>query len=115
MSEYVKIYFENLRDEEDASWPPDSVESMWATPTGNNAYRLENVPAFVRGIAFGDTVEAMQNPAGESIFTRVLSRGGHSTIRILFGTESDEKILTFLNAFPQLARFTRSATLTYGR
>ena len=58
------------------------VEILWATPRGNEHYRLENSPFFVYGISFLDEVKA---PLAEGLptFEKVVAKSGHRTVRIL--------------------------------
>lgn len=58
------------------------VETLWATPLGNEHYRLENSPFFVYGVSFLDEVKA---PLAEGLptFEKVVAKSGHRTVRIL--------------------------------
>ena len=76
----VKIFFPLEKDEDD--YPPAEVESLWATQRPHG-YELDNIPFYAPGIALGDVVEATVAPDGGLEFKRVISRGGHSTYRIL--------------------------------
>lgn len=77
----VHVIFE--LDVEDG-WPPVSAERMWARDLGNDRYRLDNVPWFVRGIAEGDVVRALPE-AGEGwpVFVERLEWSGNLTIRVI--------------------------------
>src|SRR5689334_8299153 len=80
----VKVCF-NLTQKDTDGWPPVDVESVWAKPLGERRFVICNVPFYVRDIAFNDVVEAAPRPSSDSLydFIRVISRGGHSTYRII--------------------------------
>jgi hypothetical protein len=83
-SDLVEIRFDGLISGE-ADYPPVDTEFLWARPLSSLAYVLDNVPFYVRGIAYMDTVEAMPSAAdGVLDFSRVLERSGHSTYRIIW-------------------------------
>jgi hypothetical protein len=58
-----------------------SVERLWAIPTDDGVYIIDNSPFHVYGISYGDRVFA-RNQNGELCSTRVAGRGGHSTYRV---------------------------------
>lgn len=63
-------------------------ESLWALPLGDNRYQLENVPFYAYDLNFGDIVEAVPaSPADQPRVLRVIERGGHQTIRVIFDTD----------------------------
>lgn len=65
-------------------WPPVSAERVWARPLGDDKYRLDNAPWFVRDIAEGDVVRAI--PPDDSswpVFVERLAWGGNCTIRVI--------------------------------
>ena len=55
-------------------------EGLWADPTGDGQYLLENVPFYAQGVSAGDTVTAHEHD-GALWFATVSKRGGHSTYR----------------------------------
>lgn len=60
-------------------------ESMWATPLGNDLYRIENVPFFAYGLNFLDIVLAKSE--SEDLIPEICSvvtPSGHRTYRIMF-------------------------------
>ncbi|MCA0315446.1 MAG: DUF4265 domain-containing protein [Candidatus Melainabacteria bacterium] len=84
-SEFVKIRFRlEVRDQ----WPPVDSEGLWAVPLGENRYRLDNTPWFVRGIACGDIVIAQADSDGILWFVERDKWGGHMTIRIIPRSDS---------------------------
>ena len=76
----VKVEFRLLRDEE--GWPPADWEMLWAIPRGGGQFELDNIPFFAKGVASGDLI-AVVTQGERLIFDRLLSEGGHSTIRII--------------------------------
>lgn len=70
-------------------------ESLWATPMGDDLYRIENVPFFAYGLNFLDIVYATsdnQDRIPEII--KVVTPSGHRTYRIIFdkNTNRDEQV-----------------------
>jgi len=84
--DHVKINFRLERDSDD--YPPQDVESVWAVPVGNDAYRLDNVPFFVTGISSEDIVRAKPQD-GVLLFLELVEAGGHSTVRVLIGNRDE--------------------------
>lgn len=69
---------------DDEGWPPVGSERMWAFGRGEDRYEIDNVPWFVRDLACGDVVEAVApDPSSHPVFTRLLQRSLHLTIRII--------------------------------
>jgi len=65
-------------------WPPVGSERLWAFDLGDNRYRIDNVPWFVRDLAVGDVVRAqMPRPDSNPVFDEVLERSDHVTIRLI--------------------------------
>ena len=73
-------------------------ESFWATPLGNNLFRLENVPFYAYGLNFHDVVKATSD-SDELIpeIRELVELSGHRTFRVFFekniDRQSQEKIL----------------------
>lgn len=85
MHNMVKVVFELDSDD----WHGTPVETLWAEPISENGGRegllISNSPFYVRGISFLDTVRATPTEHdGVYNFAKVLQRGGHSTVMILF-------------------------------
>lgn len=79
--ELVKVGFEL---EPADGWPPVGGESLWAFSLGDNRYRLDNTPWFVRGVSCYDVVEAAAGEdGGVPVVERVIERSGHLTVRVL--------------------------------
>ena len=83
----VKIFFELQQDED--GYPPVTRESLWATPTDDGLYRLDNIPFFAHGVAFADLVSAEAGSEGTLCFTRVTQPSGHATLRVIVFDSAD--------------------------
>jgi hypothetical protein len=60
-------------------------ESMWATPLGNDLYRIENVPFFSYGLNFFDVVHATPDNEDQiPEIRKVVTPSGHRTYRVMF-------------------------------
>jgi hypothetical protein len=64
------------------AWHGYATETLWATQTGVDRFRLENSPFFANGVSYEDEVK-VRISGGELIFEAVAKRGGHSTYRVL--------------------------------
>jgi hypothetical protein len=58
---HARIAFELEQDED--GYPPVSAETLWATPTPEGFWRIDNIPFFVYGIAPFDIIEDARRPA----------------------------------------------------
>lgn len=76
---FHKIIFKLTPDEDD--YPPFAAESVWGIYRGDNAYQIDNTPYYVHGVSKGDRVQ-VQLDGEERVAVRVVSQGGHSTIRV---------------------------------
>lgn len=76
----VKIVVKLERDED--GYPPADYEGLWALPVGDGLFRIDNVPFFARGIAWGDIVSATVEQQ-ELRFIHVVRASGHSTLRLI--------------------------------
>lgn len=78
-------------------------ESMWATPLGNDLYRVENVPFFAYGLNFFDVVHA--TPYNEDQIPeirKVVTPSGRRTYRVMFNKDvSREKQVELLESLEQ--------------
>ena len=73
-------------------------ESFWATPLGNNLFRLENIPSYTYGLNFHDIVKATSD--SDDLIPEIrelVELSGHRTFRVFFekniDRQSQEKIL----------------------
>jgi hypothetical protein len=77
-----RVIFPLEVDEE--GWPPVGSERVWAYALGEDRYRVDNAPWFVRDLAIGDVVEAIApDPESHPVFTRILEKSDHLTIRLV--------------------------------
>lgn len=73
--------------------PDGEFETMWATPLGENRYRLENSPFFAYGVSWQDVVDARPQPddsSGIPVVRRVVRKSGHRTLRLILVPGKDE-------------------------
>jgi hypothetical protein len=62
-----------------------NVETLWATPLGEDRYQLDNSPFYAYSVSWKDIVYAPFDPQEQfPTFQRVLNKSGHRTIRIIF-------------------------------
>jgi len=88
----VKIAFPLKPSSEDPTWPPVSVEKLWAERVGDNQYRLDNIPWFASGVSYNDIVSVEDPEADEPLkFKRLITPRGHSTYRVRTDFEGAEK------------------------
>ena len=63
-------------------WPPPvDSEGIWAIPLGDRNYRIENVPWFAQGTAFGDVVSAVEFEGNRWVMNG-MAWSGHLTVRV---------------------------------
>lgn len=87
--DHVKVLF---RLEKDADgYPPVDVEALWAESVGDNLFRIDNVPFFVKGISCDDVVEAVADPEGELRFKSLVKSSAHNTFRVIVFRESPDQ------------------------
>jgi len=68
-----------------------NVETLWATPLGEDLYQLDNSPFYAYSASWKDIVYAPYDPAEEfPTFQRVWTKSGHRTIRIIFKEPVEE-------------------------
>lgn len=67
-------------------------ESFWATPLGNDLFKLENVPFYAYGLNFHDVVKATSD-SGDFIpeIRELVELSGHRTFRVFFDKNVDRK------------------------
>ncbi len=67
------------------------VETLWATPLGNDLYRLKNSPWFAYGVSFLDVVRARPDDAGGfPVFEAVVEKSGNRTLRLLLDPPAED-------------------------
>ena len=78
----AKVLFRVLDDDGTAN-----VETLWATRLGGDDYKLDNSPFYAYGVSWEDVVSAPFNAdEGFPTFTRVVSKSGNRTVRVIFKT-----------------------------
>ena len=78
-------------------------ESLWATPLGNDLYRIENVPFFAYGLNYLDVVLATADSDElKPEVRKVVTPSGHRTYRVMFPNKIDrEKQVELLETLEQ--------------
>jgi len=89
-NQMVKINF--LLKEGDSSYPEVAVESLWASPCDGGAFKIDNIPFFVRGVSCGDIINAELDKTGNLYYKKHVFYSKHSTFRVVF---FDEKSIPF--------------------
>jgi len=64
---------------------------MWTVPVGSDAYRLDDVPFFARGVSSDDIVRAKRED-GVLFFAGLVEAGGHSTVRVLIWNRTRQAV-----------------------
>ena len=76
-------------------WGGTSFEGLWATKvrSGTNAgrYRIDNIPMFADSLALHDIVACTERN-GIWFISRVVERGGNSTVRLLLAEDCCDKV-----------------------
>jgi hypothetical protein len=68
---------------------PAEVETLWATPVGENQYRLDNSPFYAYGVSWEDVVEASLDEDNSLEFTRRVIKSGNRTVRAILDFSGD--------------------------
>lgn len=66
-------------------WAGHGTETLWARKVGDDLHRLESVPFFAYGLAYGDVVRA------DPFVREVVRRGGHTTLRVVFRGDDEAR------------------------
>ncbi len=68
-------------------WHGHGVESLWAEEiVDTKTYRIDNIPFFTNEVSYMDTVKGEEKDGGV-YFAAVITRGRHSTYRIIIQKE----------------------------
>jgi hypothetical protein len=79
--DFVRIRFKLARDAE--GWPAVESEGLWCEPLGDDRYRVDNTPWFVRNLAADDVVRALAGEDGVLWATEKIQWSGRLTVRII--------------------------------
>ena len=77
---FVKVRFSLQRVD---GWPPVESEGVWAEPLGDDLYRVDNTPWFVRNLASNDVVKALAGSDGVLWAVEREQWSGRLTIRVI--------------------------------
>ena len=86
--DHIKVLFELKRDED--GYPPADTEGLWGEPLGNNLFKINNVPFFVKGISCEDVVEAEPDSEGELRYRALVRPSAHNTLRVILFRQSPD-------------------------
>jgi hypothetical protein len=81
MRDLVKVRF--LLPREDEGWPPAESEGLWAAPLGDDLYRIDNTPWFVRNLSADDVVKALAGSDGVLWAVEPVQWAGRLTVRVI--------------------------------
>lgn len=84
----MKISFLLAEEEE---WPDVGSESMWAKQLSAETAELLNVPFHKYGLSYGDVVRFVVTDEGMPQYAGIVSRGGHSTYRLILHSKRYEE------------------------
>lgn len=76
------------------SWHGSATETVWVEPLESGNYRVENSPFYAFGVSYMDIVGGIDDD-GLLIFDGVISRGGHSTYRIIKSSEGGNSFANY--------------------
>lgn len=63
--------------------PDGEIDTLWASPTDDGLYSLDNVPWYALRVSEGDVVEALPDENGRLEMKRVVRKSGNRTVRVL--------------------------------
>jgi Domain of unknown function (DUF4265) len=66
------------------------IESVWAIPLKDGAYKIDNILFYAPEYSLGDIV-SVENREGEFFVKGLVAESGHSTVRIIFNNVDDVK------------------------
>ena len=81
------------------SYPPVSMESIWAEVTEEGYLKVNNIPFYSKEISLGDIVSGIQTEENYLLYDKTIIHSKNSTLRIVFFNENQkfkDKILTKL-------------------
>jgi hypothetical protein len=85
-------------DDPDHPWPPYAVETMWVEALGDDRYRIDNIPFFVKPLAIDDIVRGQRSESDSTSefvwFSERLQWSGRSTVRVITFSDEDEILTT---------------------
>lgn len=86
-------------DDPDHPWPPCAVETIWVEALGDDRYRVDNIPFFVKPLALNDIVRGQSSDSESDIvwFSDRLEWLGHSTVRIIIFSDQDEILAALID------------------
>lgn len=86
---YPKLVKVRVLIPEEAGWQDVEAEWFWAEPVNEGTFALRNYPLYAYGLSFDDVFETTDLD-GNHTLSKVVSRGGHSTYRIIASKGVDQ-------------------------
>jgi hypothetical protein len=83
----VKVTFES----------DEGTESLWATPA-EHGFVIDNYPFYLKGVNFGDLVDATAVSPGLYKYVRTIAKSPHSLYRVLFEAAHGPRATELLNS-----------------
>lgn len=80
-AEYVRVRFLLVADAD--GWPPVTSEGLWAEPLGDDEFRIDNTPWFVRNLAADDVVRALAGSDDVLWAVEKVRWSGRMTVRVI--------------------------------
>ena len=75
--------------------PDGEVETLWANPTPDGLYALDNLPWYAYGVSVGDVVAAEPDAGGLLFMTRVVRKSGNRTVRVILDVTDPAREWTY--------------------
>jgi hypothetical protein len=97
---YIHIIFPLKQDSD--SYSDSGAERLWAKRISQNQYQIENIPFYVKGLSFGDIVEAKEISEDVYEFIRIQKHSGHTTFRIFVSEDVSDKERVLQNILKDL-------------
>lgn len=95
-------------------WPPVESERLRAQPLGENRYRIDNTPWFVRNLSADDVIEALADD-GVLWATKKIESSGRLTVRVipLSDGPAHDALKAVMATFAELGAASEGAGPTY--
>jgi len=81
-----------ILEKDEDGYPPDDSETLWVENLGDNKYRIDNIPFYVRGLSPDDVVAGKINN-NILMFDRYVEKSNISVFRIVFFDRSKMDIV----------------------
>lgn len=92
-------------------WSGNTAERLWAAPTEEGYFTIQNIPVYAYDISLDDVVEAVSLDDGFGIrlvYQRVVMPSGHRTIRLVFDQATPDERAAICRLLNDLSLFFES-------